>query len=117
MLYLIEELPVQAPQNGGPFILTKQSLPELIESLESRARRARFIGSCFIGIGAAIITFRAIQATLRLIKRRRARCVVTQSVYLSELWKRGKHHGDGETSNFCCRLPEEVEYSACLLVA
>ena len=69
---------MQAPQKGGPFILTKQSLPELIQSLESRACRARFIANCFIGIGAAIITFRAIQATLRLIKRRRARCVVTQ---------------------------------------
>lgn len=65
---------MQAPQKGGPFILTDQSLPQLLESLNSRTRATRFVANCFIGFGTAIVTFRAIQATLQLIKRRRARC-------------------------------------------
>ncbi len=69
---------VQAPQNGGPFILTDQTLPQLLETLNSRTRATKLIANCFIGVGVAIITFRAIQATLSLIKRRRARYLLTQ---------------------------------------
>ena len=64
---------MQAPQNGGPFILTDQTLPQLLETLNSRTQAARFIANCFIGVGVAIVTFRAFQATFSLIKRRRAR--------------------------------------------
>lgn len=66
----------QAPENGGPFILTKQTLPQLLETLNGRTRAARLIANCFIGVGVAVITYRAIQATFSLIKRRRARYLV-----------------------------------------
>ena len=64
---------MQPPQSGGPFILTDQTLPQLLETLNSRTRATRLVANCFIGIGVAIVTFKAIKATLFLIKARRAR--------------------------------------------
>ena len=72
---LREDTPVQAPQRGGPFILTDQSQPQLLETLNSRTHMAKFIANCFIGVGAAIITYRAIQAALQLRRKRKERCV------------------------------------------
>ena len=72
---LREDTPVQAPQRGGPFILTDQSLPQLLETLNSRTHMAKFIANCFIGVGAAIITYRAIQAALQLRRKRKERYV------------------------------------------
>ena len=69
----------QAPQNGGPFILTNQTLPQLLESLNNQTHAARVIANCFIGVGVAIITFKAIQATFSLLKRRRARYLLAPS--------------------------------------
>ena len=41
---------------------------------------AKFIANCFIGVGAAIITYRAIQAALQLRRKRKGEVCVPQVV-------------------------------------
>lgn len=63
----------QAPQGGGPFILSYEKLPEIIASLNRVSRTCKLVANCFIGVGTVLITIKVIQGACRFLHRRKMR--------------------------------------------
>ncbi|CAL8467759.1 g7297 [Coccomyxa elongata] len=66
-------LVLQAPQGGGPFILSYEKLPEIIASLNRVSRTCKLVANCFIGVGTVLITIKVIQGACRFLHRRKIR--------------------------------------------
>ncbi|KAK9816435.1 hypothetical protein WJX72_000210 [[Myrmecia] bisecta] len=66
-------LVMRPPKNGAPFILSKSSLPELVESLQLVSGTCKTIAIFFGGVGATLIASRAISGAWVLWRKRRLR--------------------------------------------
>lgn len=64
---------LRAPKLGAPFVVSKNSLPQLVDGLDNASKACRYIAVGFGALGAALVVARATRGTLAYIRRRRLR--------------------------------------------
>lgn len=66
---------LRAPRGGrgGPFIISRKPLPQIIEGLDDVSRKCRYVALAFGALGATLVTVKAIRGALAWMRQRRIR--------------------------------------------
>ena len=71
----------QAPEGGGPFLVSGERLPEMVASLNRVSTACKVVANLFIGVGSVLIAIKAVRGALSLWQRRKRRRATSQHAY------------------------------------